>query len=336
MTTPSHIAQDIIRELEPVLARHPDSMRFARLADAYIAIGRPDKAVELCEQGLRHHPRYVTGKIVLAKALLAQGEHTKALHTLKSLLDLDPRHPLGWKYYGDLQKSLGKEEAAERSYSELLAIDALNEDVRAMLNALRQQRLAPPPEEAPSPPRAVAGEAAAEPALAEAVEDRFSYILDDIFSEEEGAAPTIENEEQTPGPTADLQDIFWPEPEPGPVETAPVPAPPPPPPPVEEEAEPLAEELFEAQEETAPPPPQPEAPKPVAEPAREAPKAEEERMVTPTLGEIYAAQGQYAKAMSVFTILARKHPDNPRFRQRIEELQRKLEESTGREQEEPL
>ncbi|MBC7188226.1 MAG: tetratricopeptide repeat protein [Calditrichaeota bacterium] len=332
MTTPSHIAQDIIRELEPILARHPDSMRFARLADAYIAIGRPDKAVELCEQGLKHHPRYVTGRLVLAKAFLAQHEHTKALHALKSLLDLDPRHPLGWKCYGDLQKSLGKEEAAERSYSELLAIDPLNEDVRAMLTALRQQRLAPPAEEAPSPPPSVAGEAVAEPAVSEAVEDRFSYILDDIFSEEEGAAPTIEDEEQAPGPTADLRDIFWPEPEPGPVEATEAPAPPPPQ--VEEEAEPLAEELFEAEEEVPPPPPQPEVPKPVAEPTEETPKTEEERIVTPTLGEIYAAQGQYAKAISVFTILARKHPDNPRFRQRIEELQRKLEEATGREQEE--
>ncbi len=327
MTTPSHIAENIVRELEPLLAAHPDSMRFARLADAYITIGRPDKAVELCERGLKHHPRYATGKLVLAKAFLAQREHTKALHTLKSLLDLDPRRPLGWKYYGDLQHTLGREEAAQMSYGELLALDPLNEDVRAMLSALRQQAVRPA-EEAPPSELAAPQVEEAESAPAESVEDRFSYILDDIFREEEEATPAIEEEEPGPRQAAELQDIFWPEPEAGPGE----PPPPPPPPPAPEVAlEPFVEELFEAEgaeeEEVPPPAPKPEPP---VEPQ---PADQEERIVTPTLGEIYAAQGQYAKAISVFTLLARKHPDNPRFKERIEQLQRKLEESTGRQQE---
>ncbi|MGQ9561029.1 MAG: tetratricopeptide repeat protein [Candidatus Oleimicrobiaceae bacterium] len=329
MTTPSHIAQDIVRELEPLLAAHPDSARFARLADAYIAIGRPDKAVELCQRGLQYHPRYATGKLVLAKAYLAQHEHTKALHTLKSLLDLDPRHPLGWKYYGDLQHTLGREDAARMSYGELLALDPLNEDVRAMLNALRQQAVPPAQETPPSEPGSPQG-GEAEPSLAESVENRFSYILDDIFREEEETAPAIEEEEPSPRQPVELQDIFWPEPEASPGET------PPRPPAPELPPEPFVEDLFEAEgagQEEAPPSPQ--EPEPSVEHPRveTQPTDQEERIVTPTLGEIYAAQGQYAKAISVFTLLARKHPDNPRFEERIEQLQRKLEESTGRQQE---
>jgi len=330
MTTPPHIAHDIIRELEPVLAAHPDSMRFARLAEAYLATGRPDRAVELCEQGLRYHPKYATGKLVLAKALLAQREHTKALHTLKSLLDLDPRHPLGWRYYGDLQHTLGKTEAAELSYGQVLALDPLNEDVRAMLSALRQQQAAPSEEAAPMESVPSTG-GVAEPSLAEPLEDRFSYILDDIFREEEGAPPAIEEEEPRSEQPADLREIFWPEPEVSP-EERPVPAPPAP----EVEPEPFAEDLFqaeEAEEEAAAPALERPEPPPAAPSVESAPPEQEERIVTPTLGEIYAAQGQYAKAISVFTILARKHPDNPRFRERIEQLQRKLEESTGKQQE---
>lgn len=214
------------------------------------------------------------------------------------------------------------------SYGELLALDPLNEDVRAMLNALRQQAVPPAQEAPPSEPTSPQG-GEREPTLAESVEDRFSYILDDIFREEEETTPAIEEE---PGPRqpVELQDIFWPEPEASPGETSPPPFAPELPP------EPLVEDLFEAEgageEEALPSPPEPE---PSVEPPRveTLPADQDERIVTPTLGEIYAAQGQYAKAISVFTLLARKHPDNPRFKERIEQLQRKLEESTGRQQE---
>lgn len=329
MTTPSYIAQDIIDELEPVLAQHPDSMRFARLADAYLAVGRPDKAVALCEQGLQYHPRYAAGRLVLAKALLAQGEQTKALHTLKSLLDQDPRHPMAWKYYGDLQHSLGKEGPAELSYAELLNLDPLNDDVRAILTAMRQHRVSPSVEEPGAPTTSTLPSEA--PTLSpeiETVEDRFSYILDDIFREEESAPPTLEDEETSTPQGADFQEFFWPEPEaaePVPETGAKLQEPPAEPPP----AEPVVEQLFETEEEplSAPEAQAEEPPSPAAQPQDSA--AHEERIVTPTLGEIYAAQGQYAKAISVFTILARKYPDNPRFRERIEQLQRKLDESTG-------
>lgn len=52
-----------------------------------------------------------------------------------------------------------------------------------------------------------------------------------------------------------------------------------------------------------------------------------EKIVTSTLGEIYAAQHQYAKAIGVYEILRKKDPDNELYSQKIEYLQKKLEES---------
>jgi tetratricopeptide (TPR) repeat protein len=52
-----------------------------------------------------------------------------------------------------------------------------------------------------------------------------------------------------------------------------------------------------------------------------------EKIVTSTLGEIYAAQHQYAKAIGVYEILRRKEPNNEFYKQKIEYLQKKLEES---------
>lgn len=54
---------------------------------------------------------------------------------------------------------------------------------------------------------------------------------------------------------------------------------------------------------------------------------EKEKIITPTLGEIYAAQHQYSKAIGVYEILRRIDPENVLYHQKIEYLQKKLEES---------
>ena len=54
-------------------------------------------------------------------------------------------------------------------------------------------------------------------------------------------------------------------------------------------------------------------------------KVEDRAMiVTPTLGEIYASQGQYNKAIGVFELLRKGDPDNVIFQQKIERLKQKI------------
>ena len=74
-------------------------------------------------------------------------------------------------------------------------------------------------------------------------------------------------------------------------------------------------------------------------PPSHAPQSEEdkgaqstkEKFVTPTLGEIYAAQGQYEKAIDVFEMLAKKHPDNEWYQTKLEYLNKKLQEERNKE-----
>ena len=63
-------------------------------------------------------------------------------------------------------------------------------------------------------------------------------------------------------------------------------------------------------------------------PEEDKPNAEKpkEKFVTPTLGEIYAAQGQYAKAISVFEMLMKKNPENEWYRTKLEYLRKRLED----------
>jgi hypothetical protein len=55
--------------------------------------------------------------------------------------------------------------------------------------------------------------------------------------------------------------------------------------------------------------------------------SEREKIVTPTLGEIYAAQGQYTKAIGVFELLSRKEPNNKHYRDKIDYLKKRLQET---------
>jgi tetratricopeptide (TPR) repeat protein len=53
---------------------------------------------------------------------------------------------------------------------------------------------------------------------------------------------------------------------------------------------------------------------------------QKEPFVTATLGEIYAAQGHYGKAIGVYEILLRKDPDNVQYKAKVEELKKKMED----------
>ncbi len=55
-------------------------------------------------------------------------------------------------------------------------------------------------------------------------------------------------------------------------------------------------------------------------------KSDKGKFYTPTLGEIYAAQGQYAKAISVYENLLKSDPDNDLYQSKLVQLRKKLAE----------
>src|SRR5436309_12908502 len=68
-----------IRRPEGRLARDPTSLAFAQLADLYRKAGRTREAVAVCRNGLARYPQYTTARLILAKALAAEGQLEPAL-----------------------------------------------------------------------------------------------------------------------------------------------------------------------------------------------------------------------------------------------------------------
>lgn len=396
-----------VQFLEQRLKDNPESMLFARLADHYLASDRVEKAIEICEEGIKQHPYYATGHFVLGKGYLTKKMYEQAEKEFKRVLLFDPKFLAAHKYYGDLMREIGWENTCELSYKKILQIDPLDEVARSVVgdftiaedeasvqteqpktpetpevdvNAIsplpetpEEEDLMfelPVPESEPEPEKAEteaetpkvdapASEAPKtealppdepkvtqvddEPELDEKKAEEFSYILDDIFKDEvveEAAKPAISKEadivkeESSEGDHGKFLAEFGLE-----SGTASAPAAPP-----QEESAPKTQEAKPPTEKVAAPEPnhlvdksepdtslkRPKLAKETSPPPKAPKRAKNkkgDRIVTPTLGEIYAAQGQYSKAIDVFETLIKKHPDNEFYAQKLEMLKAKLEEA---------
>ncbi|MFQ5640445.1 MAG: tetratricopeptide repeat protein [bacterium] len=360
--------KDLNEEIEFLVERvtsQSDSILFARLADIYLKMSRVEEAIQLCEDGIRKHPYYVTGHLVLGKSYLAQKMYDQAEKEFKRVLLFDPKCLAAHKLYGDLMQEIGWENTCEMSYKKILEIDPLDEVARSRVGEYilqgeneqtDQDYLAPrsvtsdidvqsmspvsqskqeedslfqtdePDEQIPSkfprPGRDVD----------ENKEEVFSSILDDIFKDEVVQEdPSSQILEETSPPDDDLVSEIQKDPESYfPKLDSDEPA--------HEEAEPLETPAFDdfkpTFEVTPSTPTQPNRFQFSSEQTyKETPvhtpkikKSKSDKIVTPTLGEIYAAQGQYAKAIDVFELLLRKNPENESFAQKIEVLKQKLAE----------
>ncbi len=80
--------------------------------------------------------------------------------------------------------------------------------------------------------------------------------------------------------------------------------------------------------------PAPEEPPPVAEKRPSTPPKSGEKpdlkIVTSTLGEIYAVQGQFDKAIQVYEALLEKNPKEQKYLDKIADLKKKLKEASGK------
>jgi tetratricopeptide (TPR) repeat protein len=445
-----------LEALQVTLQQNPDSLTFARVADALMKMGRLEEAVQICEEGVKRHPQYVTGHMVLGKCYMQKKLYEQAEKEFKRVLLFDPKYVAAHRYYGDLMREIGWENTCEMSYRKILHIDPLDDKVRGVVeefarkaqtakpaaspapappvkapnqakeipkappavastgapgakrvtldvdNLFEESALAlPPAPAAPVPPgsakmgepsKPAAGEKfapgmekpvpaqgqAKTPPLSKSDEARFSSILDDIFQDEAASDSQLyqrgdDTAAQRPGPTStedDLDRFAWkktarqtrPRPEENvekkaaaknevePVETSS----PSQPATSSRRREVKFDEAFEETLANEEPWQAVETPSkrpaenfsPVSEPLRPSParvmeELEEpakppvipteggarDRIVTPTLGEIYAAQGQYAKAIGVFELLSKKDPANRHFREKIDYLKKRLQET---------
>jgi tetratricopeptide (TPR) repeat protein len=132
-----------IRRHEERLARDPGSLAFAQLADLYRKAGRAGEAVATCRAGLARYPHYVTGRLILAKSLVADGAVDDALAEIATILATSPNDVQARRLAADLERAQGRVDAAAEHLEVVARLDPADKDSRAVLGLLRADPSAP-------------------------------------------------------------------------------------------------------------------------------------------------------------------------------------------------
>ncbi|MCG3155893.1 MAG: hypothetical protein DKINENOH_02501 [bacterium] len=149
----TRVETERLESLQVLLQQNPDSLTFARVADVLMRNGRIDEAIQVCEEGVRRHPYYVTGHFVLGKCYRQKKLYDMAEKEFKRVLVFDPKHIAAHRQYGDLMREIEWDNTCEMSYRKILHIDPLDNYVQSVVDEFaRQSQVAAPATRAPASP----------------------------------------------------------------------------------------------------------------------------------------------------------------------------------------
>ncbi len=115
-----------MKALEEKLRTNPNSLIFSRLADSYRKVGDLQQAVSICTKGLKHHPDYVTGRIILGRCYLEQENYDNAIREFTKICQIDRRNQIAIKMLADIFSKQGMKEKAGDLYKLVLKMDPDN------------------------------------------------------------------------------------------------------------------------------------------------------------------------------------------------------------------
>jgi tetratricopeptide (TPR) repeat protein len=141
--TEDRALMDAIRRHEERLARDPESLAFAQLADLYRKAGRTGDAVGICREGLRRWPHYTTARLILAKTLLAQAQHDAALAELEAILQTSPKDVQCHRLAAEVHRRAGRLDAAVTHLEKAVGLDPGDRESNALLSLLRGDAAGP-------------------------------------------------------------------------------------------------------------------------------------------------------------------------------------------------
>jgi len=127
-----------IEKCYKILSEHPDSQIFAALAEAYRKKGEPDKAFEVCRSGLRNHPDYGAGHLIMAKINFDREMYSEAEKELLLAIKLDGRTRLTEQLLAQIMVKRGEFKDAKNIVEKLLSTDKKNSTLKTLLEEVQK------------------------------------------------------------------------------------------------------------------------------------------------------------------------------------------------------
>ena len=282
--------------LSQKLSDNPQSPLFARLADLYLSTNQSTEALKLCEAGVQTYPSYATGYVILGKCYSALNENSKARLAFAQALHLAPFNQLARKLLDEIpftaDEPIQTLEIESTDTTPPAAETAVQEEPLPMQNVDEPQLTTEPIAEAPVEEETV--QETVQQGIVETppVESAELSSVDEYIQQHSANAGTEK--------LVSLDEYL------------------------DQAAEPTGLDSLATQLENAGRI-VPQEPEPTLSPEESAPL--DSIVITPTLAEIYASQGEYGAAIQAYEILIYSKPsERERFEKRISELQAKLNE----------
>lgn len=83
------MSNSLVSRYEQVLSEDPSSTVFVELAKALLDRGDADRALLICQQGVRHHPASIVGRVLWGKALVHLGHPAEAMQQFDQAISVD-------------------------------------------------------------------------------------------------------------------------------------------------------------------------------------------------------------------------------------------------------
>lgn len=128
-----------IEKCEEILAQNPDSCIFAALSGAYRKKGELAKAFSICNKGLKLHPDYGAGHLVMAKINLDRGMYAEAEKELSLAVQADGKTKATELLLAQIFLKNGQIRDAKMILEKLRATDPANQAVKDLLTKLREE-----------------------------------------------------------------------------------------------------------------------------------------------------------------------------------------------------
>ncbi|MDD4050851.1 MAG: roadblock/LC7 domain-containing protein [candidate division Zixibacteria bacterium] len=142
---------DRIAKCTKILEDNPNSQIFAALADAHRKRGDLDRAFRVCQNGLKVHPGYGSGHLVMAKINMDRGMYDWAESEINKATELDGVTRTTELLLSEVFIYKGEFNKACRILEKLLRSDPDNEQIRKLLDIARKIPLETRPGNALSP-----------------------------------------------------------------------------------------------------------------------------------------------------------------------------------------
>lgn len=127
-----------ITKCNKILDENPGSQIFAALADAYRKRGDLDKAFRVCQNGLKVHPKYGSGHLVMAKISLDKGLYDWAESEVQKAIELDGSTRATELLLSEIYIYKAEFNKACRLLEKLLQDDPENEQIKKLLDIARK------------------------------------------------------------------------------------------------------------------------------------------------------------------------------------------------------